>query len=262
MKTEEAVNQNIKINGSGTAGGGKYDEVKINGSGKITGSIECEVLKIDGSGKVEGDVNSETVKFNGSGSIEGNVYATQMKTNGSSSVDKNAVVDELIINGSSVFKQDVQVVEFEINGTSKVYGKVIGGEVKVNGVLKVNGSCEVERFRSHGVIEVGGLLSADLIELNIGYHSSAKEIGGEKISVRQYGSNNIIKQIINFFKPRSEVLEADMIEGDEIDLEVTRAKLVRGKKIVIGEKCEIERVEYTDTIEIHSSSKVKESVKI
>ncbi|MFZ3591080.1 polymer-forming cytoskeletal protein [Bacillus sp. DJP31] len=262
MKTEATVNQNVKINGSGTAGGGIYDEVKINGSGKITGDIECRVLKIDGSGKVQGDVKSESVKFNGSGSFEGNVYVTKMKINGSTSVLKNAIVDDLEINGSSSFKQDLQVGNCEINGISKVYGKVTGGEIKVNGMLKVKESCEVERFISYGAVEIEGLLSADHIELNLDYHSSAKEIGGERISVRQYSSHKMIKHIINFFRQRTDLLEADLIEGDEIDLEITKAKLVRGKKIVIGEKCEIERIEYTDSIEIHPSSKVKESVKI
>lgn len=37
--------QNAKISGSGTIGGGKYDQVKISGSGKISGNIEAKELK-------------------------------------------------------------------------------------------------------------------------------------------------------------------------------------------------------------------------
>jgi cytoskeletal protein CcmA (bactofilin family) len=262
MKTETTVKQNIKINGSGTAGGGKFDEVKINGSGKVVGDVECNCLKIDGSGKIEGSVNAESIKINGSGAIEGDIIVTDMKINGSSSLLGNVNVNALVVNGSSSFKKDAKVQDFEINGSAKVNGRVTGGVVIVNGLLKVKQSCEVERFRSRGAIEIEELLSADNIELNIGYYSTAKEIGGEKIIVKRYSSNNIIKQIISFFKQSTDVLEAEVIEGDELDLEVTKAKLVRGKNIIVGEKCEIARIEYTDSLEIHPNAKVKETIKI
>ncbi|MCL0069946.1 hypothetical protein M1O56_05235 [Dehalococcoidia bacterium] len=58
------------------------------------------------------------------------------------------------------------------------------------------------------------------------------------------------------------ILETELIEGDEILLEWTRAKTVRGKQIVIGEGCEIERVEYSESLEVDESARVGERVKL
>ncbi|HIC96284.1 TPA: hypothetical protein EYP12_06635 [Candidatus Bipolaricaulota bacterium] len=57
-------------------------------------------------------------------------------------------------------------------------------------------------------------------------------------------------------------LEAELIEGDEISLEWTRARTVRGKKIEIGEGCEIERVEYSEELRVSPGAEVKERVKL
>ncbi|WP_456277357.1 polymer-forming cytoskeletal protein [Bacillus sp. AK128] len=262
MGTDLKETQSIKINGSGTSGGGKFEDVKINGSGKVLGDIECQLLKIDGSGRIEGAVQADTVKFNGAATIEGDLNTSTLKINGSASLEGNVMSNEIIVNGSGRFKKDIQVVDYEVNGSCDVKGRITGGQVKVNGMLKVEDSCEVEYFKSYGGIRIEGLLSADLIEIMLGHYSLAKEIGGEKIVVKQYGSSGIIKQIINFFKQRTDILESDLIEGDDVNLEVTKAKLVRGKNVVIGEKCEIARVEYTDSITIHPQAKVGESLKI
>ena len=34
---------NLNINGSGSSGGGEFDKVSINGSGKILGDLKCEI---------------------------------------------------------------------------------------------------------------------------------------------------------------------------------------------------------------------------
>jgi len=58
------------------------------------------------------------------------------------------------------------------------------------------------------------------------------------------------------------ILETELIEGHDILLEWTRAKTVRGKQIVIGEGCEIERVEYSESLEVDESARVGERVKL
>jgi hypothetical protein len=56
-------------------------------------------------------------------------------------------------------------------------------------------------------------------------------------------------------------VEADTIEGDEIFLENTHARIVRGKKITIGEGCEIEMVEYSESLEVSPKARVKHQKK-
>jgi hypothetical protein len=57
-------------------------------------------------------------------------------------------------------------------------------------------------------------------------------------------------------------LEVETIEGEEIDIEGTKADLVRGRNVVIGSGCEIERVEYSGTLTVDKTAKVEEQVKI
>ncbi|WP_216828547.1 hypothetical protein [Alkalihalobacterium elongatum] len=66
--------------------------------------------------------------------------------------------------------------------------------------------------------------------------SRINEFGGETIKV---GSKSI-----NVYKGPHR-LEANIIEGDNIFLEHTTAKVVRGKNVVIGAHCQIDLVEYS-----------------
>lgn len=66
-------NEKLIINGSGSSKGGKFQIVEINGSGIVSGDIECESLRFNGSGKADGKVKAEDVIISGSGKITGAV---------------------------------------------------------------------------------------------------------------------------------------------------------------------------------------------
>ena len=57
-------------------------------------------------------------------------------------------------------------------------------------------------------------------------------------------------------------LEAELIEGDEIYLENTRADVVRGKQIEIGPHCKIGLIEYSESLKVHDNSDVGQQTKI
>ena len=46
----EDTRGDLRIDGSGSASGGAYNTVRINGSGKVTGDITCVEIIINGSG--------------------------------------------------------------------------------------------------------------------------------------------------------------------------------------------------------------------
>ncbi|MBD1379529.1 polymer-forming cytoskeletal protein [Metabacillus arenae] len=254
--------EELKINGSGIATGGMYKNVKLNGSGKINGDIECQDMKISGSGKVKGNIKAENIKTSGSSLLEGDVEAEYIESNGSSEITGDVKCGAVSINGSSAFRQDITCEKIEVNGTSKIGGELSGGKIRVNGSMKVAEGCEGEEVIVKGSIQVGGLLNADFIDLKLGFHSNVKEIGGEKINIKKYSSLNLFKRLWDVIVQRNYHLEADVIEGDVIHLEATKAKLVRGKDIIISEKCEIDTVEYTDSIDIHPNSVVREKVHV
>jgi cytoskeletal protein CcmA (bactofilin family) len=262
MGIENNQVQDLKISGSGTAGGGTYKYVSMSGSGKINGDLQCKELKISGSGAINGRVHAEIVKTSGSSTLRDDVEAFTVQTSGSARFKGNVIAKEMITSGSGSVDLNLNCKYLKSSGSFNVRGKITGGKVNASGSLKVDGDCEVETFDSSGSIKINGLLNADEINIKVNYHSSVREIGGEKVTVKEHNYFSFIKKIIEFFSFRKNYLEVDVIEGDEINLEVTKAQLVRGKDIVIGSKCEIEKVEYSGSIRISSDAEVRQKIKI
>ncbi|MCS7198328.1 MAG: hypothetical protein NZ930_06600 [Candidatus Bipolaricaulota bacterium] len=229
--------------------------------------MKTKEMKTAGSCRVSGDVRAEQMKTAGSCTIEGDVYADVVK----------------------------------IAGTQSIGGSLKAKEIASAGSLRVTHDVEAEKFLSRGGFEIGGLLSAEEIKIELGGGRVA-EIGGTRIEVRrrgqafwgwrreprvhlylERGSEGLLESIFEelgqigeevermmseslghaFGWPRgSGYLEADAIEGDEIFLENTRARAVRGKKIQIGEGCEIDSVEYSESLEIAPGAQVKEQKRV
>ena len=236
----------IKISGSGTASGGKYNEVCISGSGKINGDLDCVVFKTSGSSKVIGNLKAETIKISGAAHIEGNVEAEEIKVSGSSHIIGN-----------------VKSQSTKINGSTHIVGNLYGEEASITGSVNIEKDCEVEHFKASGSFKIQGLLNAEEVTINIGGKCLVKEIGGEHIEVR----NGIIdsfffkKVIDKMFNSKGE-LTTELIEGDEIYLENTNAKIVRGNNVTIGDGCNIGLIEYRGEINVSSESIVKEQKQI
>jgi cytoskeletal protein CcmA (bactofilin family) len=251
----------LKISGSGTSGGGQFNSVKISGSGTIQGDVDCNDLKISGSGKINGNIISTEFKCSGSSKITGDINSKEIAISGSTNIEGSVNADEMTVSGSSKIRENLTCQEFHSSGSTKIEGKLQGGAIKSHGSLKVEKDCEVETFTSRGSVTIKGLLSADKVDIKISHESSIKEIGGEIIEVKNEHSVKLLKQVVNFFMQREDYLRSDLIEGDDIYLENTKAKLVRGKNVTIGENCVIETVEYSGAFDVKDGSKVGKSVK-
>jgi cytoskeletal protein CcmA (bactofilin family) len=168
-------------------------------------------------------------------------------------------------------RRDVHADEVRIAGTQTVEGTLKAKEITSAGSLKVTEDVEAEKFLSRGGFEIGGLLSAEEIKIELG-GGKVSEIGGTRIEVRQRGRSRIGEEVERAvgeslgyafgWSHRWGSLEADTIEGDEIFLENTKARVVRGKKIQIGEGCEIESVEYSESLEVAPGAHVKHQTKV
>lgn len=75
--------------------------------------------------------------------------------------------------------------------------------------------------------------------------------GSGKVTGGDYNNINI--------SGRGKVL---LIEGDNIEIENTRAKVVRGKNIIVGKNCTIERIEYSGEFKVDEESLVEEKILI
>ncbi|MET1248459.1 polymer-forming cytoskeletal protein [Sporolactobacillus sp. STCC-11] len=225
--------KNLSISGSGTAPGGCYEDVRINGSGKIHGDLICSSIDINGSGRIGGDVKAARVMISGSGVIE-----------------KQLIAESLTINGTCRAEGNVSGERIQINGRAKVLGSVHGDNVRVAGILSVGGDLEGEEIVSEGPLTVGGLCSAERIDITLSGHTSRiKEIGCGTLMVHRRFTHFFFDQLLSAFGCKK--LFVDSIEGDEIYLEYTEAKVVRGNHVTIGPGCSIGRVTYKMHCELH-----------
>lgn len=239
--------RNITISGAGRIEGGVYGTVKIAGSGKVVGDLTAEEFKSAGSAKVEGNLKAQKFEAAGSFKCEGDFEVEEGEAAGSFKVTGRIKAKELKLAGSAQAKS------------------ITGGYLRAGGAISVQENVEVETFRLIGAFEVGGLLSADRVEVELEGRARAHEIGGEKIVVRagQKGWGGFFSGALGllFGHTAPKELVVETIEGDEVELEATTAKLVRGGKVKIGKGCHIERVEYTESLEVAPGSVVKEEVR-
>jgi cytoskeletal protein CcmA (bactofilin family) len=253
----------IKISGSGSAGGGVFEEVRISGSGKITGDIECNEFHISGSGKAEGNVKAKEYRTSGSSHIIGDLEAEDIKVSGSAHFEGNVKCDSVKISGSTRIGKNLEGGEIDVSGSTNVDGGVHGEHIRISGSINVKGDCEAEEFIAKGGFRIGGLLNADNIEISIGGSCSAREIGGERIEVKEFiGGAFFLNKIFGLLFNQGLGLKTQLIEGDDIYLEYTVAKVVRGNNITIGKGCIIDTVEYKSDLKVLDNGKVENQTKI
>ncbi|MBM7680353.1 cytoskeletal protein CcmA (bactofilin family) [Pullulanibacillus pueri] len=231
------VIKRLKMTGSGRSTGGHYSKVRVMGEGNVTGELECDQAKIFGTCTFEKAVKAETFAVFGNAVVRELLTARQIRIYGDADLE-NTVTRELIIRGN-----------LEIFGTHK------GQTVNCKGNLSIKKNCEVDVFHSRGMFSITGLLNADWIDIGLKFGTSqAREIGGETI---------VIKKDIGLFNGKRDArLIVDSIEGDDISLEATTAKNVRGQKVQIGPDCDIEVVEYQNHLSVSPCAKVARQIKV
>lgn len=216
----------LKINGSGSSSGGKFNKVNVMGEGKIIGDVDCISLKIYGKGELDGNLKAaDAVNIKGQTEINGNLEAKKVK----------------------------------VQGEIEVSGELVVDEAKITGIISVGGDCTAEIFNLQGGFTINGLLNADILKISLYEPCKVHEIGGSEITVKKY-SKSI--SFLNRVTPKNKELTADVIEGDDVYLENTKAKVVRGTNVTIGSGCKIELVEYKDSFKQDERAEVGTNKKI
>jgi len=245
---ENDKRHNLKIVGDNSAGGGYYGNARIVGNSVINGDLDCVQFKAVGDSKINGNLKSENIRIVGTISISG--FARSNK---------------VVITGNMDTNGDISSQMFVLRGGITSEGSIKGNEMKLRGYVTIKKNCETERFRADGQLTIDGLLNADNVDIKTYGVSRVSEIGGDRIVIRKGSSSSVAKMIRFFFIPsdlRNGTLMADSIEGNEIRLSNTRAKVVRGRNVVIGDGCEIDLVEYQDRLDVRRGASVKERKKI
>lgn len=238
----------MKIIGDNSASGGRYTDAKIVGNGTINGDIECVTFKSVGDSRIEGSLKAEKLKTTGSIRVQGKTTAEEVRITGDLNLDG-----------------DLHAGHCRIRGGVTTKGGIRAGDASLMGYVTVKKNCEAELFKAEGQIRIDGLLNADDIEIKTYGASRISEIGGDKIVIRKGTASSLGKMIKFIFVPsswRNATVTANSIEGDDIRLSCARAKVVRGNNVVIENGCDIDLVEYNDTLRVGHGSTVREKRKI
>jgi cytoskeletal protein CcmA (bactofilin family) len=281
-----AERTNVHLAGSGRISGGVYDTVTVAGSGRIEGDVDANLIKAAGSCRIDGDVKAKELKTAGSCRVCGEVRAERMKTAGSCTIEGDVHADEVKIAGTQTIEGSLKAKEITSAGSLTVAHDVEAEKFLSRGGFEIGGLLSAEEVK----IELGGGKVTEIGGTRIEVRRRGRAFWGWRRAPRVRISNarGGVVMLEDIFEEIGRIgeevgravgeglgyafgwaegrglgyLEADAIEGDEIFLEHTKARVVRGKKIQIGEGCEIETVEYSESIEIAPGAQVKEHVKV
>lgn len=254
---------NAVISGSGVISGGRYEEVRISGSGKVDGDIEVSSVHVSGSAQITGSVAaSGDIHVSGSASMGGNVAAHRVKVSGSCRFAGNVEADECRISGSADVRGHLHGRSIHSSGSLACRSAVRAEEIRISGHMGADGDVESETFRVSGGFKVKGLLNASEIDVTMNGLCYAREIGCDRIEVRLSSLNifwRFVVWLTSLFGRGSQAgLRSEQIEGTDIQVEWTEASTVRGQRVYIGKGCHIDLVEYTDKVYIDPEATVKD----
>ncbi|WP_409978173.1 polymer-forming cytoskeletal protein [Anoxybacteroides tepidamans] len=232
--------RNLTVNGSALTSGGTFRNVTIRGDATISGDVQCTKWKVFGNADVSGNITAEVLDIFGQVNIRGNVSVKTIKLFGQTDIRGNANAHDV-----------------HLRGAAHIDGNIAGGTIHGYGEMNVSGDCEAESFSVKGVVQIANTLNAERVDLSLYFADSRiSEIGGKTIRVKRSKWN-----VMSFFKGLSSAstrLITETVEGDEIYLEHTSAKIVRGDRIVIGPGCDIELIEYKTSLQQSEKAVVKE----
>lgn len=216
------------VSGVSGGAGGTYNNVTIDGVGKVTGSVQAQTFKGNGHVHLKNDLTAEEAECNGMMEVLGHVRLGTLKVDGMLTV-----------------------------------GESLRGEAcTLNGMIRIKGDCELEDLMGVGGFSIGGLLSAGHVDFKLQGQGKVNEIGVESLVIRQ-GENGLWNKMLSGIIPKLRPeLRTRMIEGDFIDLENTTADIIRGNIVIVGKGCKLGRIEYREQITVHPEAKVGKVEKI
>lgn len=268
----ENKKENLEISGTGVADGGCYHEVELSGAAYVNGDLFCDSLDCSGASRIQGNVEcTEDMDCSGSFRCSGNIRAGDLDTSGFFACEGNVTVKNLDCAGNFQAAGEIQAEDLDCSGSLNA-SQVRCKDMDVSGGLKVESNVEAETCTLEGTATIPGLLNAEEIEITASPETTIGDIGGSKITVSAPRRSSVIIECgaVKIFvktgkKEPEEGVNGNMtvhsIEGDEINLELVTADVVRGRSVTIGTGCKIRRVEYSESFHAEEGT-VEEAVKM
>ncbi len=189
-------------------------------------------VKITGISKITGG-EYENCSLNGVCTILGDIIVNQFHSNGTTKSDGNVFAYE----------------EISVNGNSKFHGSVKGKNINSLGKITIDNDLDGERISLTGIIRIGGRVNCDYLSIK----------SGKTIIADIYAKKVIIDDSVTSFNPK---INIKSIDASYVDINYADVDIIKGDEVVIGKHCNIKIIEYTKSIQVHSSSFVGEARKV
>lgn len=248
---------NMKLAGNGEIIEGEYQEIKIMGNATSCGAVKADTIHIMGGAHLNGNIETGECVIHGNAVIKGNIVAESMKVNGNFNLEGDCRINELTVNGKTEVDGVFECNNVVLRGDMFITKGCQTKELKVYGGVRAQADVLGEKITIEGRIDCKGLLSAEEIYLHASRESYCKEIGATKLVVEKPFYHLFWS---GFSKKNS--LSCDLIEADEIKLENTNAKIVRGKQIHLVKACQVDTLEYSEQYTKGEACEIREVTKV
>ncbi len=225
------MNNDLRLSGKGSVPTGEYENIRVSGSGRLTGHVKCQSLSASGTLRGESLQCVGRLKASGSTAFSGGVEAGSVKTSGSFSCDTLTVQDRLELSGSTKCEKSVTCGSLTLSGSLRVAGDLSARELCVSGALECPG-------------EIGG----EQIRIKFSRGTKLGNLTGETVSLRRHTWHLCL-----FGKRR---LSVASITGKTVSLKHVTCPRVTGDVVTVGRGCKIDLLQYTQEVHISPRAQV------
>ncbi len=248
---------NIKLSGNGSISEGEYKDIKIMGNAISNGRVKAEKITIMGSADLNSSIEVKECIVFGNAIIRGNMRAEKFKVNGDLTIVGDCEVGELSVNGKTDIDGMIECNNVVIRGDMILTKACQSKTLKVYGSVDASSDLLGEEISIDGKVQCKGLLSGETVCLHAFENSYCKEIGATKLVVEKP-----IYHLLWFGYGKKNSLSCDLIEADEIKVEYTKAKIIRGKQVILNKQCEVDTLEYSEQYTKGEDCQVREVTKV
>lgn len=178
------------------------------------------------------------------------------------------------LEGMTTIKDDLKCISFHSQGMCKCKAELIADDIRTEGTFNTKGNVKAKKIKIEGIaifkdssintdeINVEGVikcseLSADNVKIE--GVCRAEKIFGESIEINpRLGRKMRLFDIFNSY----DISKVKLIECTELKADGLSADTIRASRVKLGRYCEIDLVEYSETVDIHPEAKVKELIKV
>ena len=203
------------------------------------------------SGKIK-DIasNVEQLNIRGSVAIHQELHLQKISIHGYSSFYSNVVAQLLKTSGTCIFKENCQINE--INNTGNL--SIQDGQVTT---LTSSGKLTIEQSLQAGKMNAIGIVNAPKIHaqhfhLTMSGESTINELIADSLLVKKD------KLSFSIFHKR---LKCKYIKGKKLNISFTIAECVDGDEVIVGDKCTIQTLYYSDSYTISPNAKVQHIIR-